>query len=142
MTTSLNSSLVARDASYQFVHYLRKTIDVGSVATGTLVNIGSIPSGAMLVTGTGVIVTTDLTGGGTTNTVNVGYADSGSGSTDVDAYATALALTTTTGGFTAADELGTNTARPRSVDTVVTATWTGSATTGVFDVVVAFVPNR
>ena len=142
MATSLNTSVPARDSSYQLVHYLRRAIDCAAVTTGTVTTIGTLPASALVVSGTGVFVTTDLTGGGSSNNVDIGYATDSLGSSVGTAYASALNLTTTTGGFTAADELTTQKARPRANPTTVTATWTGSATTGVFEVVVAFVPNR
>jgi len=142
MTTSLNSTVAARDyVSAQLVHYLRKAINVASSATGSTTTVGVLPAGAMVLGGlSGVFVTQDLTG--TTNVANIGFAADALSSANTGAYATALALPITTGGFTAIDELGVATGRPRSVDTRVTVTWTGTATTGTFDVVIAYAPNR
>jgi len=59
------------------------------------------------------------------------------------AYATALALAITTGGFVPFDEIVAATgvtAKPRSVDTNVIVTFTGTATTGQIDVVMGYVP--
>ena len=142
MTTSLNTSVPARDASYQLIHFLRKSIDPSTTPTGTVVTVGTIPAYAAVLGGlSGVYHVTNLTGGGSTNAVDIGYATDSLASADADAYATALGLLTTTAGFVAVDELATATGRPRSVPTTITATWTGSATTGTFDVVIAYVPN-
>jgi hypothetical protein len=53
-----------------------------------------------------------------------------------------LNLKTTTAGFTVLDELATATPVKRAAVTTVTATWTGSATTGAFDVIIAYCPDR
>lgn len=142
MTTSLNTTVPSRDRGEQLIHYLRKSIDCGSIVKDTVVTVGTIPANALIVAPSGIWVSADFTGGGTTAVVDVGYAADSLSSADGDAYATDLTLATTTGGFVALDELGTNTARSRSVATTVTATWTGSNTTGAFDVIIAFIPNR
>jgi|SRR5262245_40477305 len=141
MVTSLNTTVPARDyISAQMAHYLRKTISPATTPTTTVVVVGTIPANAIVLSSSGVYVTTDLNG--TTNVLQIGYAADTLGSADPDAYATNLALATTTGGFVAVDEVTTSTARPRAVDTVITATWTGTATTGAFDVVIGYIPNR
>lgn len=138
MTTSLNSSLPARDANYQLVHYLRKTVTFND---GTnVVTVGVMPSGAMVVGG-GVHVSTNFGG---TATVNVGYAADSLSTSDPDAYASSLAIGTTAG-FVALDELAnaSASAKPRSVDTTVTATMAGATgTTGSMDVIVTYIPNN
>jgi len=142
MTTSLNNAVPARDfVTAQLVHYLRKAINVAQSLTGSTTTIGTLPAGAMVLGGlSGVFVTQDLNG--TTNVANIGFAADALSSANTGAYATALALAITTGGFVAVDELGVATGRPRAVDTRVTATWTGTATTGIFEVVIAYAPNR
>lgn len=142
MTTSLNSSVPARDAGYQLVNFLRKRFNIGGaggLVTTVSQTVGVIPANAALITGAGVWVTTDLDG--TTNTLDVGYAADSLSSSDVNAYATALALPLTTGGFVPFDELVAATgvtAKPRSVDTTVIATFTGTATTGAIDICIPF----
>jgi len=142
MTTSLNSSVPARDyASAQLVHYLRKAINVLTTPAATVVNIGTLPPGALVLAGlSGVFVTADFTG--TTNVVDIGYATDGVTSADGDAYATDLTLALTTGGFVAIDEMAVATGRPRTLETKITATWAGTASTGAFEVIIAYVPNR
>jgi len=141
MTTSLNSTTPARDASYQLLHYLRKAINVASVPTGTVVTVGVLPAGAIVVAGlSGIYASADFTG--TTNVIDIGYAADSLSTSDANAYASALAIPLTTGGFVAVDELATATGRARTVDTTITATWTGTATTGSLDVVVVYAPNR
>lgn len=143
MVTSLNNSNPARDRSEQLVHYIRRRLSIGQ--TGGLIttvpfSFGKIPANADLVTGSGVWIVNDL--GGTTNTLDVGYAADTLGTADGDAYASAIALPITTGGFIAFDEIGATgiTGRPRAVETALTATFTGTATTGVVDIIVAYTP--
>ena len=62
---------------------------------------------------------------------------------DIDAYASAVVLPITTAGhYLAFDDMALSTARARAIDTKITATWTGTATTGGFEVVIAYLPNR
>lgn len=143
MATSLNTSVPARDLSYNLVHYIRRRLNIGQ--TGGLITtvafpIGTLPANAVLVTGSGAWVTVDL--GGTTNTLEVGYAADTLSTADADAYASAIALPITTGGFIAFDEIGATglTGRARAVDTAITATFTGTATTGQIDLILAYVP--
>jgi hypothetical protein len=144
MVTSLNNSTnqSARDVSYQLVHYLRKAIGPGSQASGALIDVGTIPAGALIVAnGAGVYVTAEFTG--TTNVLDVGYAQDSLGTADPNAYVSALVLPITTAGyFLAFDETTATTSRPRAVDVNVTATWTGTATTGSAEIVIPYIPNR
>lgn len=142
MTTSLNTTSAARDANYQLVHYIRKAINVTSVPTGTVVTVGKIPANALVLANvSGIYVNVEFTG--TTNALNVGYAEDALGTADADAYATAVVLPITTAGhYLAFDETAASTARPRAIDTTITATWTGTATTGGFEVVIGYLPNR
>ncbi len=144
MTTSLNSTPAARDVGYNLVHYLRKRVSIGGaggLVTTVSQTVGVIPANAAIVSGGGVWVTTDLDG--TTNTLDIGYAVDSLSSSDVNAYATALALPLTTGGFVPLDEIVAATgvtAKPRSVDTTIIATFTGTATTGAVDICIPFMP--
>lgn len=146
MTTTLNNSVPARDTSTQLIHFLRKRFTIGGSGGGLVTTVsqtlGTLPANAALVGGAGgVWVTTDLDG--TTNTLDVGYAADSLSTSDVNAYATALALPLTTGGFVPLDEIVAATgvtAKPRSVDTTVIVTFTGTATTGGIDVIMAYVP--
>jgi hypothetical protein len=145
MTTSLNSTIPARDVGYQLVHFLRKRFAIGGVgglATTVSQNLGVLPANAAVVGGlSGVWQITDLDG--TTNTLDVGFSIDSLSASDVNAYSTALALAITTGGFVPFDEIVAATgvtAKPRSVDTNVIVTFTGTATTGLIDVIMGFVP--
>lgn len=145
MTTSLNTALPARDAGYQLVHFIRKRFNIGGtggLATTVSANLGVLPANAAVIGGLGgVWCTTDLDG--TTNTLDVGFSIDSLSASDVNAYATALALPLTTGGFVPFDEIVAATgvtAKPRSVDTNVIVTFTGTATTGAIDVVMGYVP--
>jgi len=144
MVTSLNQTIPARDRSEQMTHYIRRRINVGQAGgliTTVAFSLGTLPANAAVISGGGVWVSTDLNG--TTNTLDIGYAADTLSSADADAYATALALPLTTGGFVPLDEIVAATGRtaiPRAVDTALTATFTGTATTGVVDICIPFVP--
>lgn len=146
MVTSLNRSIPARDRSEQLVHFLRKRFNVGGA--GGLVStvsqtLGVLPANAAVIGGGGVWQITDLDG--TTNTLDVGFAVDSLSSSDVNAYATALAITITTGGFVPFDEIVAATgvtAKPRTVDTTVIVTLTGTATTGAIDVCMPYMTNN
>lgn len=143
MTTSLNSTIPARDRGEQLVQFIRRRLNIGQsggLITTVAKAIGTLPANAVMVAPSGAYVTVDL--GGTTNTLEVGYAADTLSTADADAYASAIALPITTGGFIAFDEIGATgaTGRPRSVDTAITATFTGTATTGQIDLIIAYVP--
>lgn len=136
MTTSLNSTAVARDPGEQNITYLRKRYTFADVAT--TVTVGKIPAGASVVTG-GVHVITAFNAT-TTDVVNVGYIGA---TTNASAYATAL--TTAAVGYIPFDELGTTTNIQGTVEHTVTAapTETGAASTaGVADIIVGYVLNN
>ncbi len=142
MATSLNTTSPARDSGYQLVHYLRKQLNVAADGLVTTVAkpLGlTLPSGAAIIPGSGVWVTANF--GGTTNTLDIGFATDALATADADAYATALVMPLTTAGFVAFDEIaaGGITARPRANDTALTATFTGTSTTGAVDIIVAYV---
>lgn len=132
----------ARDNGEQVVHFLRKTLGPGVAASGTVVEVGVIPAGAIvLANASGIYVSAQFTG--TTNVLDVGYSADSLSTADPDAYASAVALPiTTAGNYLAFDDQALASARARSVDTRVTATFTGTATTGAADVVISYVPNR
>lgn len=132
----------ARDFHHQMVHYLRKAISVPTNPSGVQVEVGTIPANAIVLgAGTGLYVGTDLNG--TTNVLNVGFTADSLGAATTNAYASSMSLPITTGGhYTALDELANAGARPRAVDTNIVATWTGTATTGEFTVIIAYMPNR
>lgn len=139
----------ARDTGYQMIHYLRKRIDVGASAAGTY-EVGTIPANAIIIPPlTGTYQVTDATPGGTTNNVAMGYAADAVSSANSTAYGSkADAIATSqvgTGGQFSATFAGLTTTgggRPVTVDRTVTVTWSGSATTGVFEVIVAYLPLR
>ena len=123
---------------------MRKRLNIGQAGgliTTVSFTIGVLPANAAVVSGGGVWVSTDLDG--TTNTLDVGYAADTLSSSDVNAYSTALALPLTTGGFVPLDEILAATGRtaiPRSVDTTIIATFTGTATTGQIDICIPYMP--
>ena len=135
MTTSLNSTVTARDSGEQQVYYLRKRITFADVAT--TVTVGKMPAGAS-VTGGGIHVVTAFNAT-TTNVCNVGFIGA---TTNASAYATAL--TTAAVGFIVLDELATTTNIQGTVEHTVTVapTETGAASTaGVADVIIQYVTN-
>lgn len=135
MTTSLNSTLSARDAGEQQIHYLRKRITFADVAA--TVNVGKLPIGAS-VTGGGIHIITAFNAT-TTNVANVGYIGA---TTVASAYATALTLAAV--GFIVLDELAATTNIQGTVEHTVTVapTETGAASTaGVADVIIQYVTN-
>lgn len=142
-------AISARDTGYQLVHFLRKTINLNTTVQaathttlGTTIEVGGIPAGAVVV-GDGLYLS--LHASGTTNTLDVGYSSDSLSTLDVDAYASALSIKDTTGlGRQAFDELGNvaGSANKRAIDTTVTATWKGTATTGVFDLIVQYVLDK
>lgn len=141
MVASLNNTNPARDRGEQLVHFIRRRLAVGQAGgliTTVAFPLGSIPANADLLSNSGVWIVNDL--GGTTNVLDVGYAADTLSTADDDAYASDIALPITTGGFIAFDEIGATgiTGRPRAVDTAITATFTGTATTGIVDIIVAY----
>jgi len=136
MTTTLNSTAVARDTGEQQVQVLRKRITFADVAT--TVTVGKIPAGASVVGG-GIHVVTAFNAT-TTNVANVGFIGA---TTNASGYATAL--TTAAVGWIVFDELATTTNIQGTVDHTITVapTETGAASTaGVADVIVWFVLNN
>lgn len=127
----------ARQYHQQMVHYLRKTITFEDDATE--VEVGWIPSGALILApASGVHVVTAFNAG-TTNVLDIG-ADTGND--DPDDYATDLALGTA--GFVAVDEGATGVFRA-TADTKITATVALSgtaATAGEAEVVICYIPDN
>lgn len=120
----------AREYHTQQIHYLRK----GMTYDGTLsVDVGTLPSGAVIVpNASGAFVTTAFAGG-TPQTLNVGYAD------DADEYASALVLTTA-----GQIELDVETDLLVPADRTVTATLTAgsSPSAGALEVIIAYIPDN
>lgn len=136
MATSLNSSVVARDASEQQVHYIRKRYTFADVAT--TVTVGKIPAGASVVGG-GVHVVTAFNAT-TTNVVNIGFIGA---TTDASGYASAL--TTAAVGFIVMDDLGSTKNIQGTVEHTITAapTETGAASSaGVADIIITYITGN
>lgn len=124
----------ARNSGDQHVHFLRKRI---TYLNTSAVTVGKIPAGATVYQG-GVHVVTAFNDSGT-DVVDIGFIGS---TTDADAYGSALSVAAV--GFIALDELAATTNIQQSVDTTVTAVYTGqnsNSTAGVADVIIAYVPN-
>jgi len=136
MATSLNTTVVARDAGEQQIGILRKRYTFADVAT--TVTVGKIPAGASVVGG-GVHVVTAFNAT-TTDVLNVGFIGA---TTNASAYATAL--TTAAVGWIVFDELAATTNIQGTVEHTITAapTETGAASTaGVADIIVWYVLNN
>jgi hypothetical protein len=122
----------ARQFHTQQIHFLRKTVVFGN--TGTQLTVGTIPSGAVLLTAlSGAVVTTVFNDSGT-DLLDIGV------SSNDDLFATDLDVSSL--GFKACDESVAEALF--SADTVVTATYTGqnaNATTGSAEVVIAYIPD-
>ena len=120
----------AREYHTQQIHYLRKSMTYD----GTLsVDVGTVPSGALIIpNASGAFVTTAFAGG-TPQTLNIGYAD------DADEYATALVLTTA-----GQIELDVETDLLVPADRTITATLTAGATVsaGALEVIIAYIPDN
>lgn len=123
----LNRTGPARDAGYQFVHFLQKDINFGDTSE---VIIGTLPKGAVIIKPASGVAINTVFNNGTTNTLHIGSK------ADNDLYGTALA--TGSLGFVPLDE---NVALKMTADTVITATQAISgtaATTGSATVIIAF----
>lgn len=133
MTTSLNSTVVAREIGYGVVQTLRKRITFADRAT--TVTVGKMPAGSSIVSG-GVHVITAFNDTGA-DTLDVGFIGS---TTDADGYATALLVSAV--GFIVLDELAATTNIQGTVEHTVTCLYTGAnsdPSAGVADVIINFV---
>lgn len=132
--SGLQTGRPAMDTGYDgFVHVLRKRITFADL--GTVVTIGKIPAGAIIVGG-GVHVITAFNSSGT-DLLDVGFI---AATTDADGLATDLDLATI--GFKALDELAAVTNIHQTIESTITASPAQSvadATAGVADVVVTYV---
>lgn len=124
---------VARQYSYQLVHYMRKGFTYAD--NGTVLTLGVVPSGSLILKAlSGVHVVTAFNAG-TNNFLDVGT------SANDDLFGTDLSLATTT--FVPLDEAVGD--YRVSADTTITATpgLTGTAaTTGDGEIVIAYIPDN
>ncbi|OAP40361.1 hypothetical protein AU381_00080 [Sinorhizobium glycinis] len=129
----LNRKLPARDAGYQNVQYLRKTIGVADMAK--VVKLGTIPAGALILKPQSGVQVNTVFNSATTTVLDIGSAADG------DLYATDLDVKTAAA-FVPLDEAVSMVV---TVDTELTCTLaeTGTAATaGSAVVVIAFLPNN
>lgn len=120
----------ARIYATQQVHYIRK--DLTYADNGVVKTVGVIPAGSVILSSSGVNVSTAFNAG-TSNVLDIGS------SADGDLYATDLALGSAA--FVAIDEA---VSRYVSAETTITATVALSGTAasaGVAQVVIAYIPN-
>lgn len=128
----LNQTIPARDMGEQQIHYLRKRILFSD--NGVAKVIGCIPAGAIILKALSGIQVQQVFNAGTNNFIDIGTT------ADDDLYGTDLSGTALA--FVPLDEA---VRMDVTVDTTITATvgLTGTAaTTGIADVVIAFVPNN
>lgn len=123
----------ARQFHTQQIHYLRKTVIFSNNAVAQ--TVGTIPSGAVLLTAlSGAVVTTVFNDSGTD------LLDIGTSAND-DLFATDLDVSTL--GFKPCDESVADALF--AADTVITATYAGqnsNMTTGSAEIVIAFIPDN
>lgn len=133
MTSSLNSSVSAKEIGYGVVQSLRKKISY--LDNGTTITVGKLPPYSA-VTGGGVHIVTAFNDSGT-DLLDVGFIGA---TTDADAYATSLTLAAV--GLIVLDELAATTNILGSVEHTVTCLYSGqnsNATAGEAWVVVNYV---
>lgn len=138
MVASLNTSVFARDANEQQVHYIRKRYGFADATASTIITVGKIPAFATVIAG-GVHVTTAFNAT-TTNVVNVGFIGA---TTDASGYASAL--TTAAVGYIVLDDLGSSKNIQGTVEHTITAapTETGAASSaGVADIIIAYITGN
>lgn len=131
-----DTSTFPRNLVTQQINYLRKRITYADY--GTVVTVGYIPGGAMVVGG-GVQIVTGFNSSGT-DLLDVGFIGA---TTDDNAYATSLDLSAV--GFLVLDELAATTNIQQTDNSTVTCSPKQSvadATAGVADVVIWFIPNN
>lgn len=129
----LNRKLPARDAGYQNVQFIRKTITFADM--GKLVKLGTIPAGALILKAISGAQVNTVFNSATTTVLDIGSAADG------DLYATDLDVKTAAA-FLPLDEAVSMFV---SVDTELTCQLaeTGTAATaGSAVVVIAFLPNN
>lgn len=133
MATNQQGSL-ARYNTPQQIDYLRKRITVAD--SGKTVSVGILPPNAVILKALSGVTVSTVFNAGTANTLDIGVTGTG------NLYGSALSMTATNFVPVAA---AVSYVTPPSGDTVVTAlvNTTGTApTTGVADIVIAFVPNN
>lgn len=122
---------VARELSFQAVHYLRK--DFTFADAGDTLTVGTIPAGSLILKpASGVMVTVAFNGGGT-DLLDIGKSGS------AEFFASDLDLSSA--GFVTVD---VNTDLKVSVDTTIIATYTdanGDSSAGTGYIVIAYCPN-
>lgn len=131
-------STPARQYHQAMVHYLRKSITFAT--ENTVIDIGTLPAGAIVVGG-GVHVTTAFNDSGT-DTLDVGFR-AGSSTDDPNGYATLLDLSAV--GFIALDELAATTNVQQTTSCIATCTYNGqnnNADAGAADVVIMYIADN
>lgn len=129
----LNNKIPARDAGYQNVQYIRKTIGVADM--GTLVKLGTIPAGALILKPQSGVQVNVAFNSATTTVLDIGSAADG------DLYATDLDVKTAIA-FLPLDEAVSMVVTADTELTCQLAETGTAATAGSAVVVIAFLPNN
>lgn len=120
---------VARELSFQAVHYLRKQIDEVS---GTTISVGTIPAGSVILAGcSGTYVDTIFSGGNPSVALGVTGDTSRFGTADLDAAATFVVLSDLTDLI-----VGTS---PIEILATITLDTPGAAD-GIAEIIIAYCP--
>ena len=121
----------ARAYHQAMLHYIRRTVSLADLVSGTAVVVGALPAGALVYDAFAQVTT--AFDSGTSDVLDIGTAD------DPDGFATDLAISAV--GRLAADELASSDDLVMAADTDIHMTWTGAgtaATEGTVTVVVLF----
>ena len=116
-------------------HYLREQLVVGSITSAVPVNLGYLPSGAVVI-GASAVVSVAFDSA-TSDVIDIGT------SADADGFASAVDISSV--GLKAADDLATSDDLVTTADTLITATWTGAGaapSAGTVDVIVEYVVDN
>lgn len=129
----LNRKVPARDAGYQNVQYIRKTI--GFADMGKLVKLGTIPAGALILKPQSGVQVNTVFNSATTAVLDIGSAADG------DLYATDLDVKTAAA-FLPLDEAVSMVVTSDTELTCQLAETGATASAGAAVVVIAFLPNN
>jgi hypothetical protein len=122
----------ARQLSIQAVHFLRK--DITFADAGTTVVVGDIPAGSVILQSASGVNVSTVFNGGSTNTIDIGASDD----SGTDNFATIMDLATAN--FHELDVTGSYYVSSKTTVSAAVVS-TANASTGVAQIVIAYVPN-
>lgn len=133
MATNQQGSL-ARYNTPQQIDYLRRRVTVANA--GVAVSVGILPPNAIILKALSGVTVSTVFNAGTTNTVDIGVTGT------ANLYGSALSLTATNF-VPVAQAVSYLTSSAGDTEVFATVNLSGTAaTTGVADIVIAFVPNN